>query len=505
MSARYSSLSKLEWPWPWLICAFLLLAAFFLRLHYFDVSRGVGEVQYRSALIARSFYFERTPEIPEWRKEINRQTVEILPVKEPSITEYLATWLYRLFGGENLRLARLLTTSFWLVGGVLLFQIINRVVSPAAAVLGLVYYLLVPTGVFLSTSFQPDSLMIMLFIAALSSILSYGLRPSFTRLAIAAVLSGLAILAKPLILFATGMAFLCVAWHHRYTLGKRFYVHVAFFSAVFLLIGSSYYFYGFLIGNTLQTQAVSSFMPALLLRPDYWRDWLLTASSTVGIMPLFLALVGLPLLRDGVVRMLVAGLWLGYLLFCLIFTYHIRFNSYYHAQLIVIVALSAGPIIVVTFARLQERIHQWRWWLPVLAALLLWITLMVRDTHLLFRYQAPVEDVPVAAEIGKLVGHSSETVSVAYYYGRPLMYLGELSGTHWPRAITEDRTLLEGEARYLTVQERLDALSFSPAYFIITNFAEFTSHHEDLRDYLRENCSLKAGSNQYQIYHACQR
>jgi hypothetical protein len=107
----------------------------------------------------------------------------------------------------------------------------------------------------------------------------------------------------------------------------------------------------------------------------------------------------------------------------------------------------------------------------------------------------------LAQAVGEMVGHSRNTVYLAHHYGTPLEYYGELSGSYWPRSVSDrDRAL--GINRAQSVEERLNALGFAPEYFIVTNFNEFNKHHGDLKEYLESNFQLIAESKEYIIYGA---
>jgi hypothetical protein len=207
--------------------------------------------------------------------------------------------------------------------------------------------------------------------------------------------------------------------------------------------------------------------------------------------------------REGMPRALLIGLWVGYAVFCLVFNYHIRFATYYHLQLVVIVALSFGPIITLIINRLRQLSNPWYWALPVIGALLLLTLLSIRDVGNGLASNRNLESVETAQEIGEIVAHSTKNVYLASHYGMPLEYYGELSGVYWPRR-TSDRDRAVGRSGpELTVEDRIGSFGFSPEYFIITQFGEFDKYHADLKEYLTSNCSLIAESRQYLIYGAC--
>jgi hypothetical protein len=526
----------------WLIMSILFIVAFGVRVYFFDASRAVGEVQYRSAVIARAFYFDRVDTIPEWRIDVNSSLLNSYEEREPPITEYLVSIFYWIAGGEYLWIARLINTFFWLIGGMILFLIARHITTTDGAVFATAYYLFVPIGIFLSTSFQPDSLMMMMYLVSIITMILYARSSSLNRLLLTAFVSGLSILVRPLIIFAIFTSFIFIAltqlvgsinkkfnngsihngeirspiyghyWYSYFKHALKSYepwrktiTDLFIFSIVVLVVGVLYYVYGiFVAGRGLDTQAEFSIDPNLLTSREYWSGWLLTATNAIGYMPLVLSIVSIPLLHQGISRVLVIGLLTGYIMFCLVFTYHIRFADYYHSQLIPIVAIPLGWVAAILFNSLRSVIQNWRWWIPVIISILLVALFTARDVRSFFNNQTPIESQQTAWEIGELVNHSTNTALIASYYGRPLMYMAEISGTYWPRRITSDQLIRDQGSQAQNVQERLDSLGFNPEYFIITNFPEYYGHHDDLRDYLLSHCKPLVESNQYLIYYACE-
>lgn len=481
---------------------FLFLGAIAVRVYDLKAPGLLPVREYRSAVIARAYYFETTNSVPEWRRQVAMITKQREAILEPPITELLAASIYRIVDGEHLWIARLLTSTFWLVGGIFLYAITKRVVSVDAAVFTTTYYLFVPLSILASRSFQPDPLMIMMFLFSLFTILRYYDQPSWPRLAIAAFISGLALFIKPLVLFTIFGAFISLAICKRGAWKRVINVRFLIFLVVSLLPVILYYSYGLFIAKFLQSQAQMSFRPHLLLHREYWREWLLVEVNAVGYIALIAALLGVPMLRKGLPRTLLIGLWIGYAVFGLVFNFHIHTHGYYHLQFIPIVALSFGPIVTLVVNHLRQVCTKWYWWMPVIGALLLVMLFNIREVRGRLGSQV-FESEETAREIGEIVNHSSNTVYLAHHYGLPLQYYGELSGAYWPRRITYWLYRRPGE-RELSIEERLSALDFSPDYFIITNFKEFNRHHTDLKEFLANNdCPLVAESDQYLIYKVC--
>lgn len=483
-----------------MIALFLLAGA--VRLYKINAPGLLVDRDYTSAILARDFYFKHTNSVEEWRKEIVHIIRQNQPILEPPITEWLVSLIYRAVGSEQIWFARLLTSSFWLVGGIFLYRTVRIVSSTDAAVFATAYYLLVPLSILLSRSFQPDSLMMMLFLISLFNIFRYYERPSGFRLVTAASISGLTLLYRPLVLFTLFGAFTALAIHQKTTWKRVIDRQYLIFIVVSLLPTVLYYGYGIFAAGFLRWKVETSFRPHLLLHREFWKEWLGLGVKAVGYTALLGALVGVPMLRKGLSRSLVIGLGVGYVVFGLVFTMHIHTHGYYHAQLIPIVAISFGPVVTLVINHLRQVCTKWYWWMPVIGALLLVMLFNIREVRGRLGSQV-LESEETAREIGEIVNHSSNTVYLAYHYGLPLQYYGELSGAYWPRRITYWLYRRPGE-RELSIEERLSALDFAPDYFIITNFKEFNGHHTDLKEFLaNNNCPLVAESDQYLIYKVC--
>jgi 4-amino-4-deoxy-L-arabinose transferase-like glycosyltransferase len=145
----------------------LSAAGFCLRLYrigepLFDFS---PVRQYHSALLARGFY--------EWLLTGNLETLPPDGVIEPPILELLASLTYAIIGGEHLWIPRLMSAVFWTVGGVFLYLVARKMVSPTASLFAVAFYLLDPAVVLPSRAFMPDPLMIMLLVMSVYSVVGY--------------------------------------------------------------------------------------------------------------------------------------------------------------------------------------------------------------------------------------------------------------------------------------------------------------------------------------------
>ena len=480
----------------------LFLAAAGVRLVELDAPGVLVDRDYTSALFARDLYFRHAENIEPWRREIVRETRQNEPALEPPVTEWLASMLYRAAGREDMRLARVLTSAFWLMGGWLLYRTAQRLVSTDAAVFALAYYLFLPYSILLSRSFQPDALMMLGFLASLHLVVRHHEAPSGRTLFAAALAAGLTAAYRPLVLPALLGAFAVPSMQRRGLIRGAFDRSTMIYSTIAVAPALCYYWYATFVAGHFRGQVALSFRPHLLRHLEYWAGWGEAVLIVIGAASLVLGACGVVLLRAGLPRSLIVGAVLGYLVFGLLFTLHIHTHEYYSAQLIPLVAIAVSPAAVALAGRFMGA--QGR---ALKATSLIVVPVVIVGAIALELWQAMGrahgEPPEVAREVGQIVGHSPHVVFLSPYYGRSLQYLGEFTGAYWPRPITYWLYRRQGE-RELSVAERLASIGFEPEYFVITDFPEFEDHHQDLAVYLESRCHLKARTSNYLIYETCE-
>ena len=482
-----------------LVAMFLLAAV--VRVDRIDAPGVLLDRDFTSAVFARDFYFRHADDVEPWRKEVAHATRLKQPTLEPPVTEWLAAQVYRVAGKEDIRYARLLTITFMLAGGWFLFRTTQRLVSTDAAVFALAYYLFLPHMILLSRSFQADALMMLMYLASLSLLVRHHEAPTPQRLLAAAALAGATLLYRPLVLFALVGAFVLPVIQRRGFWRGAFDRSSLVYVAIAVLPAALYYGYLTVVAQNFGWKLASSFRPDLLAQREYWQGWHELIVLAVGTMSIVMAAAGAVLLRPGLARPIVLGLALGYLAFGALFTTHIHTHGYYQAQLVPLVAVAASPLAVLaaraclaapgTVAKLAAAV--------VVGFFLALPAVREWREGLAYSHE---ESPQVAREIGRLVGHSQRVVFLSPYYGMPLQYYGEFTGSYWPRPITSWPKPDRNE-RALSVAERLAAIRFEPEYFVVTAFKEFERHHRDLAAYLESRCRLKARAPDYLVYDAC--
>src|SRR6185503_3383439 len=85
--------------------------------------------QLLSAIKARGLYYETQPNgVPTWKLETAIRMAKLKADVEPVVLEQLVAFTYR-FTGEQLWIARIYSSCFWLIGGVFLFRLARQFVS----------------------------------------------------------------------------------------------------------------------------------------------------------------------------------------------------------------------------------------------------------------------------------------------------------------------------------------------------------------------------------------
>jgi len=422
----------------------LFITAFAVRLHHINKPPHdfAALRQYQAAHIARDYYFKSQDAIPEWRRnvaEVNSKRMGLL--LEPRIMENLTVYGYRILGGEHLWIPRVLSSVFWLVGGIFIFLIARKISSLEAAFFSTVFYLFLPFSILASRSFQPDPLMIMMLVFSIFMIIRFYEEPSFLNLTSAAIIAAIAILVKPYSLFFIFGAYLSVGIFKHGIKKALFNIHMLVFAVLSFLPGCLYYIYGILTQvGFLNELAQGSFLPQLIVRPYFWKDWLILIGQVVGYLAFAGALTGLLMSKKGLSKALLSGLWIAYLIFGLIFTLHIHTHDYYHLPLIPVVALSLGPAGVLILNFVYKR---WKIVFPAILILILSSGILITQIDIKEFFSKNKNSLKVITnfigvnnqfkqfitddfkrevekgrEIGRIVGHSTNTVLLTPNFGR---------------------------------------------------------------------------------------
>jgi 4-amino-4-deoxy-L-arabinose transferase-like glycosyltransferase len=457
-----------------LLLGFLFVTALGIRL--IELKRLPDDFhptrQYWSALLARAFYLETQQSVPAWEQEVVEVQQEKIGVLEPPVFEFIVAQSYNLIGKEVLWIARLYAILFWLIAGIVVYRIGRELGSVDAAVLATSFFLFVPFGIRASRSFQPDMLMLMLLTGTLFLVLRWHNQPSWTRIFWAGIVGGATILVKPQGFFMLVVSALALLGFQDGQKRRQTIV----FLILTILPAMLYYGHEFLVNPAMNKQVQSSFVPSLWFELFYWQYWLKHLWRVIGFSALVGGMLGVLLATHGWRRNFLIGMWLGYFIFGLFYSYHIYTHDYYHLQFIPAVALALGLLGEMV---LQKLVLVKRDQLTQLVTRGILIFSVFLNIGLYLNSLAETENTSSQArldeQIGVLVKHSTHTLFLAPYYGYPLQYYGRLAGEAWPTVGDINAEQVLGQPT-LTAVERFEQIyqPTSPDYFIITDMDEYS-------------------------------
>jgi hypothetical protein len=486
----------------WGLAAVVLAAALGIRLHEIDqplvTFRAIRH--YRSAIIARAFYYHATPGIPDWAVRVADANRAIQQAGEPPFMEWLACASYLALGHENVAIPRAFAATAWVLGAIPLFFLALRVGSARAALVACALYLFLPYGIIASRNFQPDALMTLASLSALLALLRHHERPDPSRRYIALALVGLAMLIKPMSLFLTlpVLIGLHLARHDLRRLATWRELTVSF--GLCLVPAAIYYGYGAIFGNFVRDQMHMRFVPQLILTTFFWSG-LLRQIQRVFTLPLFvIGLLGIALASRPAGRVMLASLWIGYAAFAVAFTYHMPTHDYYHWPYIAAVALGVAAVVSrvdeAAAARLSSRTR-----VALIGATCMVIAVLGARTAWP-RLHVPGAEAELARDrdIGILAEHDTRVLFLDPEYGYPLMYHSEVAGDTWPNQDDLAAEALGGEAP-LDARARFarDYAGFGPHYFVATDLDSLTAQ-PDLQALLAEHAVVVRQTPAYHVY-----
>jgi hypothetical protein len=465
--------------------------------------------QYHCALIARGMYYRMALPPDEPRRRVAERAAE-RRLLEPPFTEAAVALGYWFSGGEHLRIARAFTATLWLLAAALLYRFAAQLLSAAAALGALAYFLFLPYGIVASQSFQPEALMLACMLAGWNALLEYHRRPSWRRLVLAGLIASLAILVKPVSVFSIAALHAALLDRNQsFWRGMR-RADSWLLPAVILLPSALYYLPNMLGGGRLSGQADLSFQPELLATWDFWQHWKKMLFRATGDAPtLMAAAVGVLLARAGRARRSLIALWLSYLVYGMVFTYHISSHDYYQLPVLPVIGLSLAALVErlrwITRPRgtqlLRRRIGIAARAAMGMAALgLSYGVFEVIERDAFPRTHREPSTESVYREIGRQVQHSLHVVYLTPdAYGGPLMFYGELSGWYWPTRRDIHNAAKRGKGPF-DPERRLDTLRSQQAeYFVSTPAAELQTQRK-LRTLLRQNFAVTADTPDYTIF-----
>ncbi len=420
--------------------------------------------QLRNSLVARDIYYSLLPSATTEQRELASSFANSVGRYEPPVIESIVALSYFVAGGETIVVARIWEVFFWLLAGIALFDLMRRTTSPWAALIGLAYYLVLPFSVQASRSFQPDPLMTSAFVAGIYFLYRWSEEQTWKWAILAGLFLGFATFVKIVIAFFAGGAAIALVL---FTLGKDFWRSKQVWVMAVLMIAPALVFY-ILLNQSRSTEYFFGWTVELIKligSTDFYTKWLAFLGNLFGLTIIFLSIGG-SLLAPPRLRWLLVSLWIGYLLYGLTLPFQMYTHSYYHIQLIPIVALGlavvANPLIESVAVQSQVGRVGFIALVIVVIGFQAWVSrsvLVAEDFHV---------EAPFWRNVGNAIPADAKVIGLTQDYGYRLMYFGWRKVTLWPY-VTELAEVRSGQVDFA---DRFDELTAGKDYFLVTSFGQ---------------------------------
>jgi hypothetical protein len=474
--------------------------------------------QLRGAIIARGMYYEMLPSANETARQEAMAFWASTGQYEPSILERLVAVSYLIIGREIPWLARIYNTLFWLIGGIALFDLARRMNLSSAtshetrgvisageigALVAVAYYLVLPFSVQASRSFQPDPSMVVWLILSAWTAFIWSENPSWKWAVLAGIFSGLAVLTKAISFYTVAGLLFFLTLHtfwknqHRTLLSALGSMLRSPQVIVIALITVSPTLIYYLSRGGRASEYFSSWTLALahlLLQPVTYLRWLNLIQQLLNPVALLLAFIGV-LLSQGRSRFLLLGMWLGYVAYGLFLPYQMTSHSYYHLQLVALVAISIAPVASRLVAWLITRSRIWQY--IAMAAAFAWLAYWSWQALIPLYSQDYRNEPAYWQEIASYLPENGKIIALTQDYGYRLMYYGWRKVVLWPNRGEMRLNVLRGSEKDFRdfFAKRIDGKS----YFLITAFKQFDDQPA-LKETLYGNFPILAQGSGYVIF-----
>ncbi len=484
----------------WVVSLILLLLAG-MAIRMYDLTNPPLDFHSTRQMLsfhkARGMYYEFRTDADPGKRAFAIQQWKYGAAVEPEILERLVAFTYR-YTGEQLWVARVYSSLFWVIGAIFIFLLAKELVSVYGALASTAFYLFLPYAVFASRSFQPDSLMIMLIIIFWWAVFRWSKQPaSYGWAILAGLFGGAAIFIKLVAAFFVIAAGLGAAFSHQSFREMVRRPQVYLMSVLGILPGAAYIVYGVWVTGFLGQQFGGRSIPSLYLSPAYYLGWIGILNLVMGAMPILFGLLGFYFIQEKGTSRFLSALWAGYLIFGIYFNYHISTHDYYSMILIPIVALSLAPLTdYLASALYKTSLYERARVIPVLL-ILIGLLLVNWNTRAVLKSKDYRAEPAKWVEISEAVGKDSRLIALTQDYGMRLAYWGWIPTVVWPRA--GDIYYHENRGAEFEFKETFTDTASNKDYFIVTDFDEMDKQPL-LKEYLYSQYPIAFSGDGYVIF-----
>jgi hypothetical protein len=418
-----------------LLIGALLVASLGLRLEGIATPTVVANRELYGDLVARQYYYGQGDHLPSAKRTVVRRLGTVFNPIEPPVLNVASALGFRLTGGENMWIPRLLSSVIWVIGGIFLYLVALHLMTRSGALVALLLYLLWPFGVWISRHGMPDGMTVALLLAATLTVIRYWEQPSSRRLVVAGIVSSVASAAKPGVAFIfLVVLFAALALSQRAFLESITRGRLPLFIGMAAAITVGYYVYGRYFRHFLSGESEGRIVPGDILHSQYWEGWwsMIRGSlpypqqGTLVWVPLVAGFAGVAVTRRGIPRTVLIGLLVGYVLFGLAFTEHISTHSYYSLPLIAILSLAIGSLVGFLLSRSTTRTRA-----LLIGVVVLGVGATAYKDYRVLDLETPANEIAVYQQVGEITGHTTRALIVDPRLTSPICYWGWIVGHYW--------------------------------------------------------------------------
>ena len=426
--------------------------------------------QLRNSLVARDIYYSMLPSATAEQKELASSFARSVGQYEPPVIESIVAVTFLVTGGENFITARIWESLFWLAAGIALFDLMRRAVSPWAAVVAIAFYFVLPFSVQASRSFQPDPLMTAAFVAGIYFLYRWSEEQTWKWAILTGVFFGFATFVKIVIAFFVGAAAISLVL---FTLKKDFWKSKQVWVMAAIMVVPAFLFY-ILLNQGRSTEyffAWTVTLIKLITSADFYSKWLAFVGSIFGLTMIFLSLAG-ALIATPRLRWLLVSLWVGYVLYGLTLPFQMYTHSYYHIQLIPIIALGLASALNPLIESVAGQGQVGRVGVIALIVVVIgyqsWVArsvLIAEDFH---------HEPAFWKQVGDAIPANTDVIALTQDYGYRLMLFGWRKVSLWPLSTG----LSEARGGNTDVAGNFADLTAGKEYFLVTAQGQFDKQPE---------------------------
>ncbi len=416
--------------------------------------------QLRNSLVARDIYYSMLPSATAEQRELASSFARSVGQYEPPVIESIVATTFLVTGGENFVAARIWESLFWLAAGVALFDLMRRTISPWAAVIAIAYYFVLPFSAQASRSFQPDPLMTSAFVAGIYFLYRWSEEQTWKWAILAGIFLGLATFVKIVIAFFVAAAAIALVL---FTLKKDFWKSKQVWVMAAVMIVPAFIFYILLHHGRSNEYffAWTVTLINLITSADFYSKWLAFIGSIFGLTMILLSLAG-ALIATPRLRWLLVSLWIGYLLYGLTLPFQMYTHSYYHIQLIPIIALGLASALNPLIESVAGQGSVGRaGFVALIVAVIGYQSWVARSVLIAedFRHEPAFWK-----QVGDAIPENTDVIALTQDYGYRLMLFGWRKVSLWPLSTG----LSEARGGNQNVAGNFADLTAGKEYFLVT-------------------------------------